>query len=120
VQLLLNDDHLSGLHEANTGLSAKQAGKQPLASNPDGEPPRDLWNEEGDDFFGHVAAAPPLAADAVEDDAGTPVPSTARGKKRKTGIAGPSRSRKSTASKAASAARRKPGTTTGDVTPIDA
>ncbi|KAJ6604781.1 SNF2 family DNA-dependent ATPase [Mycena vulgaris] len=47
----------------------------------------DLWNEEGDDFFGHSGptAGPPQAAEAEDEDGGpAPAPAAAtRGKKRK-------------------------------------
>jgi chromatin-remodeling ATPase INO80 len=85
VQLLLNDDQLANLNTSGD-LSAKQAGKRPAGpddGNGNGKPMRDLWDEEGDDFFGHSGAAG--TAELVEDDkdAGTPVPSVSVGKKRK-------------------------------------
>lgn len=108
VQLLLNDEQLATLDtSAAPSLSSKQTGKQC-----DGEEPvRDLWNDEGDDFFGHSgpAATTGIVPEAGEDENGTPIPS-ARGKKRKPGAAGVTRGRKSTG-------KRKSGTSTEMVTP---
>lgn len=111
VSLLLNDDQLANFSSSTTGLSNQNADQRPAGDNPDGEPIRDLWNEEGDDFFGHSAATgPAIASDGMEDDNGTPGPS--RGKKRNTGG---SRGRRP-GSKAASAVKRKSLTGTGNVT----
>lgn len=80
VQLLLNDDQLANL-DASRDLSAKQAGKRP--ARPDdgnGKQIRDLWNEEGDDFFGHSGATELVEEDK---DAGTPIPSVSVSKRRK-------------------------------------
>ncbi|KAH7909117.1 SNF2 family N-terminal domain-containing protein [Hygrophoropsis aurantiaca] len=87
VQLLLNDDQLANI-DSTTGLSAKKAGKRPVGSS-ESQPQtvRDLWNEEGDDFFGHsTAAGLNTVVDAGEED--ETVPSN-RSKKRKTGTARP-------------------------------
>lgn len=75
VQLLLNDDQLANL-DSSGGLSAKQAGKL-RAGDGAGDQARDLWNDEGDDFFGHSAA--PAGASITEigeedKDPGTVVP----------------------------------------------
>lgn len=75
VQLLLNDDQLANL-DSSGGLSAKQAGKL-RAGDGAGDQARDLWNDEGDDFFGHSAA--PAGASITEigeedKDPGTIVP----------------------------------------------
>lgn len=86
MQLLLNDDQLAGF-DTSGDLSTKQAGKRAAHSNETtGDQMRDLWNEEGDDFFGHSAPVGGSAAEQVEDDrdTGTPVPSTSAAKKRKT------------------------------------
>jgi len=116
MQLLLNDDQLANL-DTSGGLSAKQAGKRAARSNdPAGDQMRDLWNEEGDDFFGHSGAAGSLTAEQVDEDkdAGTPVPSiSSTGKKRK-GPTGAPRGRRP-------GSKNKPkdnmGTKTGDATP---
>lgn len=92
MQLLLNDDQLAGIDNDNvSGLSSKKAGKRPAgASDTNGEAVRDLWNEEGDDFFGHSVSG--AAAEKVND--GEIVSAPSRGKKRKTGATGASRARK--------------------------
>ncbi|THH20832.1 hypothetical protein EW146_g598 [Bondarzewia mesenterica] len=87
VQLLLNEDQLANL---GNGVSDKAAGKrpaQPDTSNVDAM--RDLWTEEGDEFFGHSApAATNGAAEQGKDDDSTPVPQSGRGKKRRAGETG--------------------------------
>lgn len=115
MQLLLNDDQLANL-DTSGGLSAKQAGKRPARSNDvAGDQMRDLWNEEGDDFFGHSGAATSLTTEQLEDekDSGTPIPSAGTGKKRK-GPTGAPRGRRP-------GSKNKPkdnvGTKTGDATP---
>lgn len=117
VQLLLNDDQLANLDSSNTsGPSSKKAGKRAVgvSEGPSGDTMRDLWNEEGDDFFGHSSnnsgAAPP--PEGGEEEEGTAVP--AKGKKRKGGAA--ARPRKTTGK---GSRKKDPGT--GDVTPaVDA
>lgn len=119
VQLLLNDDQLANLDSSNanaSGSSSKKAGKRAVGVSevPSGDTMRDLWNEEGDDFFGHSsnnngAAAPP---EGVEEEEGAATP--AKGKKRKAGAA--ARPRKTTGK---GSRKKDPGT--GDVTPaVDA
>jgi DNA helicase INO80 len=109
VQLLLNDDQLANLG-ASGELSEKQAGKRP--ARPDdgnGKQMQDLWNEEGDDFFGHSGTA---GTELIEEDkdAGTPVPSVSVSKKRK-GPTGAPRGRRP-------GSKNKPkGPKPGDVTP---
>lgn len=82
VQLLLNDDQLANL-DSTGGLSAKQAGK--LRENDGvGDQGRDLWNDEGDDFFGHSAApAGASIAEMCEEDKDTvmvvPMPKKRKG-----------------------------------------
>ncbi|KAG1843860.1 SNF2 family N-terminal domain-containing protein [Suillus tomentosus] len=117
VQLLLNDDQLANLDSSNTsGPSSKKAGKRAVgvSEGPSGDTMRDLWNEEGDDFFGHSSnnsgAAPP--PEGREEEEGTAAP--AKGKKRKGGAA--ARPRKTTGK---GSREKDPGT--GDVTPaVDA
>lgn len=77
VQLLLNEDQLANL-DNNNSASAKKNGKRPAVSaDATDNAARDLWNEEGDEFFGH--AGPSLGASIQEiDDEGTPVPSVGR------------------------------------------
>jgi chromatin-remodeling ATPase INO80 len=121
VQLLLNDDQLARLDSsATTDLSSKRAGKRPavVASDADGQPVRDLWNEEGDDFFGHVGntGSNHITTENLEDETGTPGPGIARGKKRKATTA--PRGRKVAPKAAAGKRHLKSGTTTGNATPV--
>lgn len=74
VQLLLNEDQLANLNSGNVDPSQSLSG-QPIAG---GSMPvsRELWNEEGDDFFtGANGNAPGNAGgtslDIIEDEAGT-------------------------------------------------
>lgn len=86
VQLLLNDDQLAGIDSHDvSGLSSKKSGKRAAGSNDGGgDTARDLWNEEGDDFFGHAVNA--ATVDKGNQGESAPVPS--RGKKRKAGASG--------------------------------
>ncbi|KII93253.1 hypothetical protein PLICRDRAFT_99487 [Plicaturopsis crispa FD-325 SS-3] len=120
VQLLLNDDQLASLQTSNAdGVSAKKAGKrQARSAEAEGPPVRDLWNDEGDDFFGHSSAAAPPAATIAEvgddNEDSAPGPSGTRGKRKRAGTGGVPRPRKP---KANGSARSKPGAdTTG---PLD-
>lgn len=92
MQLLLNDEQFAGIDNDNvSGLSSKKAGKRPASTNDtNSEAVRDLWNEEGDDFFGHSVSG---AATEKGND-GEIVSAPTRGRKRKTGTSGASRSRK--------------------------
>ncbi|KAF9787052.1 DNA ATP-dependent helicase [Thelephora terrestris] len=70
VQLLLNEDQLANLNSGNVDPSQSLSG-QPITT---GSMPvsRELWNEEGDDFFtaavtGNAGGTPP---DIIEDEAG--------------------------------------------------
>jgi chromatin-remodeling ATPase INO80 len=118
MQLLLNEDQLAaGLDNATTGMSEKHAGKQPAVSHEESVP--DLWNEEGDDFFGHTTT--PLVTVGTPDGEATPDTTGVRSKPRKTGAGGTARVRKGVSgSKLADGSRLKSGTTTGDVTPVEA
>ena len=83
-------------------------------SNESVAPTRDLWTEEGDEFFGHSAPAQSGTQDSAKDaEDGTATPKPARGKKRsRTSAATASRGRKS-APKGGS--RRKAAKESGDV-----
>lgn len=86
VQLLLNDEQLANIDNTNgPGLSSKKSGKRPGAgsASTNNDAVRDLWNDEGDDFFGHPANQGNVAADKGEEDGTAAAPS--RGKKRKGG-----------------------------------
>lgn len=82
VQLLLNEDQLANLNSGNVDPSQSLSG-QPITN---GSMPvsRELWNEEGDDFFtGAIGNAPGntggSSQDIIEDEAGA---GTATKKKR--------------------------------------
>lgn len=82
VQLLLNDEQLASLESSNTLPGSRNEESSETQGNQN--PVRDLWNEEGDDFFGHTTAAP-LQAER-QDDENIPITSQgARGKRRKLG-----------------------------------
>jgi DNA helicase INO80 len=73
VQLLLNEDQLANLNSGNVDPSQSLSG-QPITN---GSMPvsRELWNEEGDDFFtGAISNAPGNAGgtplDIIEDEPG--------------------------------------------------
>jgi len=90
MQLLLNDEQLATLDTtAASGSSAQDVKTSGDAAA------RDLWNEEGDDFFGH-SGPNPAGADVADDENGSaPAPTTStRGKKRKPGGTGAPRGRK--------------------------
>ncbi|KIJ68315.1 hypothetical protein HYDPIDRAFT_24608 [Hydnomerulius pinastri MD-312] len=94
VQLLLNDDQLANIDNPSaSGPSSKKSGKQPaVGANPNGGAVRDLWNDEGDDFFGHTVNAGAANVDKGEEEEGAEAPS--RGKKRKAGTSGATKPRK--------------------------
>lgn len=84
VQLLLNDDQLANL-DSTGGLSAKQVGKL-RANDGAGDQGRDLWNDEGDDFFGHsTAPAGASIAEIFEEDKDTAMVPMPRKRKGPTG-----------------------------------
>ncbi|KAF7339360.1 SNF2 family helicase ATPase [Mycena sanguinolenta] len=92
MQLLLNDEQLATLDTtAASGSSSRDVKTSGDAVA------RDLWTEEGDDFFGHSGPTPGLAGtDVAEDEnGGGPAPTAStRGKKRKPGGTGAPRGRK--------------------------
>ena len=80
VQLLLNDEQLASLESSNKLLESRKSSEK--QGNQDSV--RDLWNEEGDDFFGHT-----LAPTERQDEESIPNTSQGiRGKRRKLGAAG--------------------------------
>ncbi|KAH9486801.1 Chromatin-remodeling ATPase INO80 [Psilocybe cubensis] len=89
VQLLLNDEQLASLESNRLPDGRKDksddSGKEGQATV------RDLWNEEGDDFFGHTASAPTEKPDEENTPA---VSQSTRGKRRKVGATGATRGRK--------------------------
>lgn len=87
VQLLLNDEQLASLESSNRlPENPKDNSKKDGQINT-----RDLWNEEGDDFFGHTSATP---ADRQNEESIPSSAQAARGKRRKTGGTGATRGRK--------------------------
>ena len=89
VQLLLNDEQLASL-QSSSRPSANEQAKSTGGKATQQEPMQDLWNEEGDDFFGHTASVPAERQD--EDNIAMPSQSI-RGNRRKSG-AGTARGRK--------------------------
>lgn len=95
VSLLLNDDELANLEKQDSngtaGLDSKPAG-----SDKTNQVVRDLWQEEGDEFFGHNSTVGGTGTgrgqgvpDGDNDDDATPEPTAGgRGKKRKGGKGG--------------------------------
>lgn len=81
VQLLLNDEQLASLESSNTLPGSRNEESSEKQGNQN--PVRDLWNEEGDDFFGHTTA--PLQAERQEDENIAITSQGARGKRRKLG-----------------------------------
>lgn len=78
VQLLLNDEQLASLESSNhlpNGDAGQNDDKQKQ------NVVRDMWNDDGDDFFGHTAT--PL--DRPDDNTGPGPSQPTRGKGRKTG-----------------------------------
>ncbi|KXN89905.1 Putative DNA helicase INO80 [Leucoagaricus sp. SymC.cos] len=84
VQLLLNDEQLANLDTNN--LPSNHMSAKAVEGTV-----RDLWNEEGDEFFGH--SGPPATAEQNDDDSGAAIAQSTKGRKRKTG-SGAGRGRK--------------------------
>ena len=81
VQLLLNDEQLASL-QSSSRLSANEQAKSTGEKSSQQEPMQDLWNEEGDDFFGHMASAP---AERQDEDNIAMTSQSTRGNRRKSG-----------------------------------
>lgn len=82
VQLLLNDEQLASLESSNHLSDGQDGDRQKQAAV------RDMWNDDGDDFFGHTTPSVDR-----QDEIVAPTPSqTVRGKGRKS--AAPIRGRK--------------------------
>ncbi|CCM00896.1 uncharacterized protein FIBRA_02942 [Fibroporia radiculosa] len=99
VQLLLNEDQLASLDSGNSTSSKSKSKKPADAAQANGSAVRDLWNEEGDEFFGHsgpMQSGLGNGGEAGDDDLGTPVPphTSGRGRKRKGEGTGAPRGRK--------------------------
>ena len=86
VQLLLNEDQLASLNANGASTaepSTRKSGKKVSVSGQNESGIRELWNEEGDDFFGHATSAQAGPSTNVEnEDDSTPTPQ-GRGRKRK-------------------------------------
>ena len=81
VQLLLNEDQLANSPTKSTAnASPNKTGKQAAGQADSIDVGRNLWDEEGDDFFGNSGG--PTIQEL--DDEGTPVP-TVSGRGRKKG-----------------------------------
>lgn len=98
VSLLLNDDELANLEKqgSNSAISAKKLNKRSTGSSDEtSQAVRDLWAEEGDDFFGHGGpAGSATIAEIPDEDDMTPIPMTktsGRGKKRRGPVPGSTR-----------------------------
>jgi len=74
VQLLLTDDQLANLDAS--GSTSKASG-QTASSQAGAGPMRDLWNEEGDDFFGHSATINSTETAEEDRDGNGPAPVSA-------------------------------------------
>ncbi|KIP12607.1 hypothetical protein PHLGIDRAFT_98060 [Phlebiopsis gigantea 11061_1 CR5-6] len=80
VQLLLNEDQLASLDSSATaaGSSNRNNTRRPVGQGTGLDTPlRDLWTDEGDEFFGQPQASGSASIQELEDD-GTPVPTTER------------------------------------------
>lgn len=86
VQLLLNEDQLANLDGAAASSSASSKGKKADKGDSGDSAVRDLWNEEGDEFFGHSAPAQTRVSSeqGEEEESRVPTPvKTGRGRGRK-------------------------------------
>jgi len=127
VSLLLNDDELAHfskqqessalaapepLREAET--SSKRRGKKP-EKDADGSivPLRDLWTDEGDDFFGHIQSS--TVAENIPPDDDTAGPLQKPGRKKAPNV--PSKPGRKPGRKPSH--KKKPGPATGDNLPED-
>ncbi|EPQ60689.1 hypothetical protein GLOTRDRAFT_68543 [Gloeophyllum trabeum ATCC 11539] len=111
VSLLLPDDQLANLN-ATSVMSSQGTGTRTITSiNGSEDPARDLWNEEGDEFFGHAGPAQNNGPESVVEDVGPQAAST-RGKKRKNGVSGSGRGRRG-GSRGTGAGRRKASVANG-------
>ncbi|KAF9474476.1 hypothetical protein BDN70DRAFT_884789 [Pholiota conissans] len=90
VHLLLNDEQLASLESSNR-LPGTRNDKFTGQNGGPQETIRDLWNEEGDDFFGHTAPTP---AERQGDDENVTTSQSTRGKRRKVAGTGATRGRK--------------------------
>ncbi|KAH9019839.1 SNF2 family DNA-dependent ATPase [Lactarius pseudohatsudake] len=116
VQLLLNEDQLASLDASNGIPGTVSTGSVAGLSKATAASTRDLWTEEGDEFFGHsgpTQSGPQDTGKEVEEGASVPKPARG-GKRHRAGGASGSRSRKSAAS-TKDGSRRKSAIESGDV-----
>lgn len=81
----MNEDQLANL-ESTSATSAKKNGKKTPGQADSDAAVRDLWNDEGDEFFGQPTQPQGGARiEEVEEGDGTPAPAapSGRGRKRK-------------------------------------
>ena len=91
VSLLLNDDELANLESQGSSTAAatsKKSGKKATGTTDEtSQAVRDLWQEEGDDFFGQTSITPHSLPDAAEEeDAGSMQNTSSTRGKRKNGL----------------------------------
>ncbi|KAJ3517373.1 hypothetical protein NLJ89_g556 [Agrocybe chaxingu] len=102
VQLLLNDEQLASLESSKlSGTRKEKTGD--AKQNQDSV--RDLWNDEGDDFFGHTT---PSTAERQDDDNLPMAMQSTRGRRHKTGATASTRGRKPGPKKKGSSAINQP------------
>ncbi|KZT44635.1 hypothetical protein SISSUDRAFT_976705 [Sistotremastrum suecicum HHB10207 ss-3] len=133
VSLLLNDDELATLGAQGSSMDRLKAsdsstsdkrgsgrnGKDQTSTSIAGPSTRDLWNEEGDDFFGSSATVPNGSAAILDEEAPAASTPSTRGRKNGTGTGtGAKRGRKPGSGKGVGH-RKKPGPVTGDTLPED-
>ncbi|KAI0361785.1 hypothetical protein OH77DRAFT_461899 [Trametes cingulata] len=82
VQLLLNEDQLASLDASGSGTSGNASGKKPAGAD---AAVQDLWNEEGDEFFGQSSSGPGGKNGVNDDneDESAPVTPAPRGRGRR-------------------------------------
>lgn len=105
VQLLLNDEQLASLESSSSSVNLAATQSKSNEESKEAPPVHDLWNDEGDDFFGHTAPAIPNAITPDDEEA---VITGGRGKKRKSMGTAP-RGRKSAGKKKADLGVETPG-----------
>ncbi len=89
VSLLLNDDELANLENqgSDNAIASRNQNKRAAGStNETSQAVREMWNEEGDDFFGQSGPGNSMpvtdAGDEEERDFAAPAVKSTRGKKR--------------------------------------
>ena len=89
VQLLLNDDKLVGMDTSSTTrLSDQNNNETTVRTASEDDQFRDLWNEEGDDFFGQSGVAGSSSLNDTMEDEKAMGTGNARRKKGKNSLPG--------------------------------